>query len=131
MKKWSIIALSILLFPACSEEEEGRKKPNYIVPADSMSEILAELHILNARHQHRDIRKEKLQAYVIQDYQAFYDSILVSQERYDSSFAWWSEEPEVMQQILDKSLNILNIEVSQLKTEKRMKSVNRDTLKQK
>lgn len=129
MKKWSILALVILLFAACSESEENRKKPGYVLPADSMSEILAGIHILNARHQHRDIRKEKLQAYVIQDFQYYYDSIGVSQERYDSSFAWWSEDPEAMQQLLDKSLNILNSQVSQLKTEKKNRSVNTDTLK--
>ena len=128
MKTWSILALIVVLIAACGEKEQNRIKPSYVVPADSMSEILAGIHILNARHQHRDIRKEKLQAYVIQDFQYYYDSIGVSQERYDSSFAWWSEDPEAMQQLLDKSLNILNSQVSQLKTEKKNRSVNRDTL---
>lgn len=129
MKKWSLLVLSVLLIAACGEKEQSRIKPSYVVPADSMSEILAGIHILNARHQHRDIRKDKLQAYVIQDFQHYYDSIGVSRARYDSSFAWWSEDPEEMQMLLDKSLNILNSEVSKLKTEKKRKPVNRDTLK--
>lgn len=120
MKKLALLSLCIVLF-ACNEKE-NRVRPAYVLPSDSMAVMLADIQMLNAGYQHRDVRRDKLQAFAIKEYDAYFDSVGVSKERYDSSFSWWSRDTDAMQALYDNSLNILSIRVTEEKTRRRLKS---------
>ncbi|MDP4685338.1 MAG: DUF4296 domain-containing protein [Salibacteraceae bacterium] len=120
MKKLAVLSLSFLLF-ACNEKE-NRVRPAYVLPSDSMAVMLAEVQILNAEYQHRDVRRDKLQPFAVKQFDALFDSVGVSQVRYDSSFSWWSKDPDAMQALLDNTLNILSARVSEVKTRKRFET---------
>ena len=120
MKKLAVLSLSFLLF-ACNEKE-NRVRPAYVLPSDSMAVMLADIQMLNAGYQHRDVRRDKLQAFAIKEYDAFFDSVGVSKERFDSSFSWWSKDTDAMLALYDNTLNILSIRVTEEKTRRRLKS---------
>lgn len=117
MKYVSFFILAFILF-ACSEKEI-RVKPSYVLAEDTMAIMMADLGIYNAELQHREVRKDKLQNFVLEENQNYLDSIGVSQERWDSSFAWYSKDLIVMQHIQDNALNILNSKLEEFKTKKR------------
>lgn len=117
MKYVSFSILALVLF-ACSEKEV-RVKPSYVLAEDTMAIMMADLGIFNAELQHRDVRKDKLQNFVLEENQSYLDSIGISQERWDSSFAWYSKDLVLMQDIQDEALNILNAKLEEIKTKKR------------
>jgi hypothetical protein len=125
MKKLAVLSLSFMLF-ACNEKE-NRVRPAYVLPSDSMALFLADVQMLNAGYQHRDVRKDKLQAFAIKEYDAYFDSVGVSKERYDSSFNWWSRDTDALQALYDNTLNILSIRVTEEKTRRRLKSEAEET----
>ena len=118
MKKLLIAIVLFGVLFSCSEEEK-RLRPATIIGSDSMSLILSEVHIINAMHQHREIRKNKLQPYVLKEYTALFDSIGIKPERFEESLSWWTEDPDSLEYILDEALNLLNEKAEEFKASKK------------
>ena len=101
-----VLSICIIFMLFSCREKTIRVKPKNVLPSDSMALILVEVHMMNAAHPHRDVRKKKLQPYALKEYQAMFDSVKVSEQRFEESFDWWNDEPEDIRGILDETLNI-------------------------
>ena len=76
---------------------------------------MADLHLLDAATRHRDVRKLGIQAHVKNAYFEYFDTCGITQERFDKSLDYWSEDNEDMIQVYDLTMEILSTRLADVK----------------
>ena len=110
-----IVSLGLLL-TACSGETP-REIPSAVIQRDSMIILLAELQLINAKSQHREIRKGKLNEFVIEEQIRLFDSLGLNMQRFDSSMTFYLKDYEDMQSMHDEAMNLLSSKLAEITLE--------------
>ena len=105
----------VLFLVSCGSKDE-RLRPTNILSEDSMSFILAELQVLNAKFQHREAKQKKLTDFIIVEQQNFFDSIGVSKAHFDRSMKFYMEDYVEMQTLHDEAMNLLSTRIAEYKS---------------
>ncbi|GAB5538698.1 MAG: hypothetical protein Salg2KO_08010 [Salibacteraceae bacterium] len=111
---YGMFGFALLFLVACSESEL-RQRPSDIIDPDTMARMIAEHHILNARSQDREVRKKRLTDFVKIDQQALYDSLHISEDRFEESMDYYLGDYKEMQKLHVKAMEILSTRMAELK----------------
>lgn len=104
----NILFLSVLLTLGCGSE--GPPPPENLIREDAMVELLIEMHKKDAeKHWNRQWYPDSLRNDTV-DYGIIFKSHGVSRSDYDSSMAYYTREPEVLDRIYDAVIEKLNKE---------------------
>jgi hypothetical protein len=95
----------MLLMAGCSNN--GTPPPAGIIPVDSMSVILAEIHILEAYANYPSLQDSMAINYE-KSYEALFERTGVTRERYDISYDYYVQSPEKMNTLYEKVINALS-----------------------
>ena len=105
----------VLFLVSCGSKDE-RLRPTNVLSEDSMSFILAELQVLNAKFQHREAKQKKLTDCIIVEQQNFFGSIGVSKAHFDRSMKFYMEDYVEMQTLHDEAMNLLSTRIAEYKS---------------
>lgn len=114
MRKWLVLALILGAF-SCTDDAP-RVIPKSVISRDSMPMVIARMHIFNATAQHREARKMKFQPLVLEEQQAWLDSVHISETRFDSSIRFYVQEPEEMEAIYVQAMDLLSSQAAGLQS---------------
>ncbi|GAB4382715.1 MAG: hypothetical protein Kow0075_14660 [Salibacteraceae bacterium] len=100
----------ILLLFALISCNHGNKRvpPRGIISKDTMSQLVAEVYVLNAVDLHREARKNAYHDLVELDLNNLLDSFGIDRKVFEASLEWYHEDPEDAAEIYDEALNILS-----------------------
>ncbi|HAW21667.1 MAG TPA: hypothetical protein DCX14_15905 [Flavobacteriales bacterium] len=115
--KW-LALIPVLILAACSSSEE-RIRPDYVIPEDSMVVLIAELQILNAEGQHREVRRKKWTDFVKVKQRAMYDSLGYDEARIDSSMNYYLDDYEAFQKLHEDAMDLLSERLAKYKAAKK------------
>jgi hypothetical protein len=108
-----LILVILIFFYACSLKQKEINIPKYVISADSMAQILADVYIQetminlhNQQGQHMKMNPEK-------QYQLIFHKYNISKEQYDSSYQFYLDNPALLNKIYE---NII-IELSKKQAE--------------
>jgi hypothetical protein len=96
--KFSLFFLLLLLF-ACNSSTEEVKVPSAIISQDSMAVLLTDVHLLEAAIDLNLISTAGKQQ--PDKYYGIFKVHNISRQHYDSSLAFYSEHPELLNKIYD------------------------------
>ncbi|MDQ3112412.1 MAG: DUF4296 domain-containing protein [Bacteroidota bacterium] len=129
MPRFLIVAL-LFLFSCSQPEPEAVKKPDDLIPEEQMVQVIADVHLLEAALNVRtpqvvrpagpfpktlEVPRDTLIKAVIVDPNApppigWYDIFKkhgITKERYETSMAWYSAQPEKLNSLYDKVITEL------------------------
>ena len=116
MKKYlGILSLFVLLGISSGCEEEVKSVPADLIGQDKMVSVLKDICKTEARFQRRlSLHGKSNSELVFENYKMVFDENNVSLEQFKSSYSYYEESPDVMQQMYDSVIVILTKEQSEL-----------------
>ena len=106
-RAWSLTAKSLLVFlvVACQNPQKV-VIPQDTIPADSMSLLLTDMHLVDGAKVGRRMIGDSLG--VVDYYNKIYSKYNISEKRFTKSFNFYSSHPALMNDIYDQVLENLN-----------------------
>lgn len=103
MLRVSILVLGLLIMQSCGEEI--KEIPVYVLSKDKMAKVLAEKHIIDASI-NLQLHKRPLTKEEIDDlYKSAYKQSGIRETQFDSSFSYYKDNPEELNEVYDLVLN--------------------------
>lgn len=110
-----LVCLVFGMFTAC--ETKDRVKPHDFIEQGAMVMVLKDICIVEARFQRRlSIPGMKHGDLVFENYKIIFETHDVSIDQFKSSYSYYEEFPELMQQMYDSVIVVLSKEESELKS---------------
>ncbi len=81
--------------------------------------LIAELQILNAEGQHREVRRKKWTDFVKVKQRAMYDSLGYDEARIDSSMNYYLDDYEAFQKLHEDAMDLLSERLAKYKAAKK------------
>lgn len=112
---------SILLTVICIACNENKPysnlppQPEGILSSDSLAILLADLQVFEAAIRSREARRDGLQDEARLAYLHYFDTSGISEERFKKSLDYWKNDLLIMEQVFDKSMEILSTKMAKAK----------------
>lgn len=112
----NLLLVSFLISLSSCSDHEPRMVPKSVISLDSMPFVLAEMQLFNATAQHRESRKLRFQSLVLEEQKAWFDSLHLSESRFDSSMRFYLQDPNQMEEIYVQAMELLSSRAAELQT---------------
>ena len=108
--KYLLVFLTVGMVASCAEEA-GIPTPDHLIPKTEMVEILTDVCKVEARFQRRlSIRGKNNSELVLHNYKVIFTEHGVDLTQFKTSYEYYEESPEVMQDLYDSVIVKLNKE---------------------
>jgi len=98
MRSYIIIAIMLLSLAACKHSKPGK----YIIPQETLVPVLMDMHLTYAIQSSSELRKLAREVDSIDVYSYIFDKHNITRLRFDSTIAWYSQNPELFTDIYDQ-----------------------------
>ncbi|MGK0406437.1 MAG: hypothetical protein ACJAZH_000249 [Roseivirga sp.] len=108
------LGFCLLIFSACSPQapQKTADLPEWIIPEDIMMAVLTDVHIIEGARIGKTVLGDSL--WTIDHYDKLWEKYHISETLYDSSFRFYSRNPEKMDQLYEQVLTNLSTMSSEL-----------------
>jgi len=106
------VAFLMLVLVSCSTKKETKTPPPDVMGKDSLAYHLGNIHFIDAAMRHRVVRKQSLQAQAKMAFIEYFDTSGTSQQRFETSLAYWRDDFEAMDEIYAKSMEMLSMKLA-------------------
>lgn len=78
--------------------------PDYLIPQEEFEEILTEMYLIEAIHNHKIVEDINFSKKIYSFYQEVFDRHGIQKADFDSTFAWYQDHPDIMVDVYDRVL---------------------------
>jgi|688.fasta_scaffold459982_2 hypothetical protein len=103
-----IILFLVVSLIACGRKEAAQEIPDDILPMEKFSEIMTDVHLLEAVNNQKMIREDDQKVMTAEYYEQVFEKYQISREEFEKSYTFWVSRPEDMMLIYDQVINNLN-----------------------
>lgn len=102
----SVLAASVLV-SLCACVGADHQPPNDLVPRERFVQVLADVHVIEARISHEMVVDQRTDSPAQRYYDEMYAERGITKEQYADTYTWYTEHPEVMKALYDEVLQEL------------------------
>lgn len=104
MRSWFVI-LGLIGLSGCTGPQQ--QPPADLIPRDSFVQVLADVHVIEARISHEMVVDQRTDSPAQRYYDEMYAERGITKEQYAKTYTWYTEHPEVMKALYDEVLQEL------------------------
>lgn len=102
-----IAAIVLLLCCSVGCNAPGHEPPGDLIPRDSFVQVLADVHVIEARISHEMVVDQRTDSPAQRYYDEMYAERSITKEQYRRTYTWYTEHPELMKALYDDVLQEL------------------------
>lgn len=103
--KNGFVILVLVGFLGCSGPDQ--KPPADLIPRDRFVQVLADVHVIEARISHEMVVDQRTDSPAQRYYEEMYTERGITKEQYVRTYRWYTEHPDVMKALYDEVLQEL------------------------